>query len=559
MDNSQALAAAPRNKGMVPRAQDALGRLMGVTDQPALRRALPAIALLLAAAVALAAWLVLSPQKTVTLNAGMPEAETARALDLLTAQGFGAALDPRTGALTVGASEYHRARLALAAEGLPATAPEGLSLIADMPMGTSRSVEGARLRRMQELDLARSIAEIQAVKAARVHLALPERSAFVRDARPPGASVVLQLARGGALSEAQVQAIISLVAAAVPNMPRGNVSVVDQTGRLLTDGDEDPLFARADRQMQHRMQMERLLRQRIETLITPIVGPGNAAVEVTMDMDFTRSEITREDFIPDATALRSEQQSVEQRSGQAVGGIPGAISNTPPPEGELVEKPGQQEPAQTADRSSSSTRNYEVSRRVETTAPPSATVRRISAAVLLRLPPSVDPAQPGALSDETLADIEALTRSAIGFDEARGDAVTVTASAFVEPQALAAPAWYEAAWLPDAGRILAQIAIFAIIVLGVVRPLLQRLLAQPSEGDNRELMALGDAIEVPEGETLGALRARIAEMPVDRDDLDGTLDYSEKVALLRHMATQETGKIAGAFQSMLRADAEAEK
>lgn len=557
MDNSQALAPLSRNRGIAPRAQDALARLMGVTDQPGLRRALPAIALLLAAAAALAGWVLLGPRDAVTLNAGLPEAETARALDLLTAQGFDAALDPRTGALTVGASEYHRARLALAAEGLPAAVPDGLSLISDMPMGTSRSVEGARLRRMQELDLARSIEEIQSVQAARVHLALPERSAFVRDAEPPGASVVLHLARGAVLGEAQTQAIISLVAAAVPNMPRGNVSIVDQAGRLLTDDDSDPLFARADRQMQQRMQMERLLRQRVEALITPIVGPGNAAVEVTMDVDFTRSEITREDFIPEATVLRSEQQTVEQRSAAPVGGIPGAVSNAPPPEGQLVDKPGAATAEKATDSSTSATRNYEVSRRVETTAPPSATVRRISAAVLLRVPPSLDPAQPSALPEATLADIEALTRSAIGFDEGRGDSVTVTASAFVEPETLAAPAWYEASWLPDAGRILGQIAIFAIIGLGVVRPLLERLLTQPQP--EARLAALGDAIEVPEGETLGALRARLSEMPLERTDLDGTLDYAEKVALLRHMATQETGKIAGVFQSMLQADAEAER
>lgn len=201
-------------------------------------------------------------------------------------------------------------------------------------MGTSRQVEAARLRRMQELDLARTIAELRPVRAARVHLALPERTAFVRDTEPPRASVVLELAPGLALDPAQVRAIVSMVAAAVSDMPRGNVSVVDQIGTLLTASETDPFEEEASRQLAHQRRMERVYRERVMALLTPMVGAGNAAVEVTLEMDFSRSEVTNEQFSPN-TALRSEQSTQSQSTGATAGGIPGAVSNTPPPEPDL--------------------------------------------------------------------------------------------------------------------------------------------------------------------------------------------------------------------------------
>lgn len=540
---------------LISRARAALSQADGFIAQPALRRALPAIALVGLVSLGLVAWMFLAPAERVALQTGLPEAEKARALDALTAGGIDAQLDPSSGALTVAAAEFYRARMLLATEGLPQASVDGLSVVSDMPMGTSRQVESARLRRMQELDLARSIMELKPVRSARVHLALPERSAFVRDQQPPRASVFLELAPGLALSQAQITGIVSLVSTAVPDMPQANVSVVDQTGALLTNEEQDPIQAEADRQMQHQQRLERHYRERVLALLTPIVGAGNAAVEVTLDMDFTRSEVTNEEYLPD-TALRSEQSTNQQTSGRMVGGIPGAVSNTPPNEAELAEgSQAQSETGASTNSSSSMTRNYEVSRRIETRQPQTAQILRVHAAVLLhQMPAALDEnGQPiEAPQTPPMNEIEALAKSAIGFSTERGDVVTVTSAPFVvTPSVMPEAHWYEASWLPDLGRILAQLFVLGIIVLGVVRPLLDRLLPAPAAEGAAGGMVYGDAVEVPKGETLSSLRQRIETNAPSADDLNDAITYEEKIELVRQMTSSETNRIAGAFKAML--------
>jgi flagellar M-ring protein FliF len=540
---------------LISRARAALSQADGFIAQPALRRALPAIALVGLVSLGLVAWMFLAPAERVALQTGLPEAEKARALDALTAGGIDAQLDPSSGALTVAAAEFYRARMLLATEGLPQASVDGLSVVSDMPMGTSRQVESARLRRMQELDLARSIMELKPVRSARVHLALPERSAFVRDQQPPRASVFLELAPGLSLSQAQITGIVSLVSTAVPDMPQANVSVVDQTGALLTNEEQDPIQAEADRQMQHQQRLERHYRERVLALLTPIVGAGNAAVEVTLDMDFTRSEVTNEEYLPD-TALRSEQSTNQQTSGRMVGGIPGAVSNTPPNEAELAEgAQAQSETGASTNSSSSMTRNYEVSRRIETRQPQTAQILRVHAAVLLhQMPAALDEnGQPiEAPQTPPMNEIEALAKSAIGFSTERGDVVTVTSAPFVvTPSVMPEAHWYEASWLPDLGRILAQLFVLGIIVLGVVRPLLDRLLPAPAAEGAAGGMVYGDAVEVPKGETLSSLRQRIETNAPSADDLNDAITYEEKIELVRQMTSSETNRIAGAFKAML--------
>lgn len=549
--------AQAADTSLVGRSISVVSRLTGMADQPALRRALPAVAMVMIAAASLALYLLLTPSDRVALQHGLPEAEKSRALDALIANGFDAKLDPTTGTLTVGPDEFYRARMVLASEGLPQGQPDGLSTITDMPMGTSRSVEAARLRRMQELDLARSITELRPVRSARVHLALPERSAFVRDQQPPQASVVLNLVPGMSISEAQVRAIVSLVSAAIPQMPRENVSVVDQTGRLLSKDPEDPFNALTDRHMRHQLEMETLYRERILALITPIVGPGNAAVEVTLDIDFTRSEVTSEEYAPELTAVRSEQMSSQTSSSREAGGIPGTVANTPPPEPVLGDEVDQEsQTVANGNMSKSETRNYEVSRRVETIQPESAVIRRVNAAVLLRTPTPEDPEAPATFPAETLAEIERLTKGAVGFEDGRNDVVIVSSSPFVDVEMVeATPVWHEASWLPTAGRILAQIVIFGIITLGVLRPLLNRLLP-PVQDNSTTAMNISESVEVGPGETLSTLRAKLDEVAPDAEDLNGALSYEEKIKLLKGLAESESPRIATAFQNMIASDQE---
>lgn len=548
MDNPNLPAPSAPNMAL-DRLRGAFGQIGLFADQPALRRALPAIGLVLAAGLGLAAYLWLAPADRMVVQSNLAEADKGRALEVLRAQGLGAEIDPASGALTVAAADYHRARMALASEGLPQAAPDGLAALTDMPMGASRSVETARLRRMLETDLAQTIAALDPVRAARVHLALPERSAFLNDQSAPSASVVVQLDQGAALSAAQTAAIISLVAASVPEMPRDAVSVVDHTGALLSGGAQDAAMAEADAILRQRMATEQLYRDRILALITPILGMGNAAVEVTVEMDFTRSEVTSETFDPEATALRSEQQSLTQSTDARAAGIPGAITNTPPPTPEL----GAATPAptqgggETGDLSQSHTRNFEVSRRVETTLPQTGRILRIHAAVLARAPVTAEGTIDTAQDSAMIAQIEALTRAAIGFEDARGDVVTISTSPFVTADLMPEPMWYEAAWLPEIGRMLAQVVVLAIIFLGVVRPLLGRLLTQGAAGAG----AFGDgAVEVGAGESLGQLRRRLEAAP-RAEDLNGAISYEQKLALLQEMGRGDTARVAQAFRAML--------
>lgn len=587
VDTSTAPVPAGGQKNeLVAKGEAALAWTKGVTDQPGIRRAMPAIVLVSAAVLGLMVYMFLNTSGQVALNTPLPDADKNAAVELLNGQGIKAAINSENGQITVPKGDLYKARMALAAEGMPAGTPDGLSTITDMPMGTSRSVESARLRRMHELDLARSISEIKAITQARVHLALPERTAFVRDTQPPRASIFVQVAPGHTLGQNQVDAIVSLVSTSIPGMPRNNVSVVDQTGRLLTNNTEDAYTAQTDQQTRQRVELEELYRQRIETLIMPIVGLGNAAVQVTLDMDFTRSEVMNEQYNPNQNALRSEQSMLEESSSPKAGGIPGAVSNTPPKEVDLEKTQpgtGRSESGTVDNRSSSSTKNYEVSRRVETIVPQASRITRISAAVLLRAPTSADPTEPAVLPEAVLREIEALTRTAVGFDQERGDTITVSSSPFIDTFDVYEAPWYKADWLPQVGRILAQLVALAIVILGIIRPLMSRLLPKPMEYGISP--ALADTVEVGEGDTLSTLRARLnGQDSAEGGSADGkdgkskkpkgdvvprgpenellkneAATYEEKVTLLRHLAEVESARVAAVFQQMIERDKEIAK
>jgi flagellar M-ring protein FliF len=202
------------------------------------------------------------------------------------------------------------------------------------------------------------------------------------------------------------------------------------------------------------------------------------------------------------------------------------------------------------------TRNYEISRRVETRQPQIARINRVHAAVLLHQMPATN-GEGDAAAGPPMEEIEALTRSAIGYDETRGDLVTVASAPFMATAPLLPPArWYEVPWLPTLGRTLAQLAILGLVILGVVRPLLNRLLPPAGAAQG---MAFADAIEVPKGESMAALRQRLETTAPTADDLNGAITYEEKIDLLRHMAGSETNRIAGVFKTMLAPQEEPRK
>ena len=577
------MARAPEAKGMQVAAAQAgsgqlaalpggavVARIREVTNQPGVKRAMPTIVTVLAALAGIALFAFMQQPDRTTLYASLPEAEKARIVDALTNAGVDVTLDPATGEVLVPTTEYHRSRISLAAMGLPSSVPDGYSTLSDIPLGTSRTVEMMRLKQSQEIELARSINEIGAVQAARVHLALPERSVFVREQEPPKASVFLQLAQGRALDEGQVEAIINLIAASVPSMARENVTVIDQAGRLLSKAADDPASILTDNQLRYRMRLETIYRTRIESLVTPIVGPGNVTAQVSVDIDFTRREMTEERVDPTGNALRSEQDTRDVTMNREARGVPGAVTNTAPNEAKLdTARPGTVAETANSDvqsESSSSVRNYEVSRQVATTQEPSMRIARIDAAVLVRDQKVIDP-ETGEevvrpIPPEVIEQIEKLVQSAIGLTPNRGDSLTVSSQPFIDTLEGVSIDWHQADWVQEAAKQLLTIAMLAVVALGVVKPLLSRVLV-PAGADviasgaraDEDTEAL-DSIEVREGETLDDIKAKLKpkKSNISMEMLDTANTYDDKVAIIRMIVSDEAGRVSNVFKQMMKKD-----
>ena len=571
LDTSSAVNSGGGNLATMP--GNYLSNIRSITAQPSFQRAFPALVAVIAIVVCVVVFALMQKPSRTTLYASLPEAEKSRIYDALINSGVDVTLDPTTGEVMVPAEDYHSSRIKLAALGLPQSAPDGYDSLADIPIGTSRSVETVRLKQAQEVELARSIMAISAVKSARVHLALPERSVFVREQIPPTASVFLQLDRGRSLDENQVVAIINLVSASIPSMSKDNVTVVDQVGRLLSKSPDDASSILTDNQLQYRMRLENIYRSRIETLVSPIVGGGNATARVNIEFDFTRREITEESVDPNGNALRSEQSTVDMTSNRPAVGIPGATSNTAPSEAELVTDGSQatnsyySEDNDVQNKSSSEVRNYEVSRKVETTSQPMNQIVRIDAALLVRDRSVIDPetgervAQP--FDDKVLQDIKNLVSSAIGLKPERGDTLIVNSQPFMQelPDAVTIK-WFEASWVKDLGKSIAMILMLAVVSLGVIRPLLSRLLV-PAGGDvvarggvsDDEIEGL-ESIEVSAGETLEDIKAKLKpkKANISMEMLDTANTYDDKVALIRMIVGDEAGRVSNVFKQLMQKD-----
>lgn len=565
------------NSSLMARLKDGVAGLETLTRTPALRRALPSILVLGMTGLAVGLWLMLRQPATTPIYPGMADADKAQVMEALTGAGIEASVDGSTGQIVVPSDAYHTAVMALAALGLPRSAPNGADLVSNLPMGESRSVEAVQLRQAQELDIAQSITEITGINGARVHLALAERSAFLRDNQPPRASVFLQLAPGRVLDSAQTEAIINLVSSSVPGMARQDVTVVDQMGRLLSSGSSDPAMMASDQQMQRRLQMETIYRQRIEALLAPIVGPDNLSVQVTMDVDFTRKEITEERVDPKGSALLSEQTQVSENVNSVARGVPGAVSNTPPADPALsATGPAAQGAAaanaaaanlagtasvagsEGGNRSEGVTRNYQVSKSIQTTQPATAQIVKVSAAIVVRAKPVEKDADPAAplLPAALQADLENLAKSAIGFDAARGDSITVLAQPFADVIVGATPAGSNLDWLPEVLRQLGLVAGLAIIALGIVRPLLSRMMvaADPVRAEAPDSGL--SSVEVGEGDSLDMVQARLdaRRQKLAEAALGATASREEKFAVLRQIAADDPARIANVLQRMMKSE-----
>ena len=444
------------------------------------------------------------------------QAQIAQALD---AAQIPYRLQPGSNAIEVAADRLTDARLKLAGQGLPEGGGGFAALDKDPGFGVSQFVENARYQHALETELARTIASLKPVEAARVHLAVPRQSAFVREHHGASASVFVQLKAGRRLAQEQVQAIINLVASSIPELDPGQVTVVDQQGRLLSTPDGHDEFSLREQQFDMAHRLEDDYRQRVESLLAPLVGAGRVRAQVVAQMDMSVTEEAREQYRPDSQIVRSEQTSEQTtRDGGGSQGVPGALSNQPPPAGVATAPPATSATAAqpgtangakpaaaaagaanaatgaagalsipSADSSSKeTTRNYEIDRTLAYTRQPAGKLRRLTVAVLIDDAHSVDKdgkAHTVALTQEQLDHVTQLVKDAVGFDEARGDVVNVVNSSFTEEPAAPAggdlekPALWEKPLFYEGLKIVLGAIMLIVLVLTVLRPLMKSLLA----------------------------------------------------------------------------------
>lgn len=557
-----------------------ISRISNYLNQPAFKRSLPLIISIVFAGVVLIFFALSQKPSLTSLYDSLPASEKAKMLEALTAAGYNATVDPATGNVLVPTSDFHKAKLSLAAQGLPASTPDGYNELSNLPMGASRSVEAMKLKQAQEVEIARSISSMSDVMGARVHLALPEKSVFVRDRMDPSASVFVQLARGRALDEIQVQAILNLVSASVSGLSRENVTIIDQNGRLLSNSPDDPATILTDNQLQYRMRLENIYRSRIESILTPLVGLGNASAQVNIEIDFTRTEITEETVDPEQNAIVSEQNALDLTTKREARGIPGALSNDPPAEVELTTDADEIDPTAEADnygipggngnnnletKSSREVKNYEVSKKVQTTQKPSTQVVKIDTAVLLRQPKVID-TETGLLvshpyDDQKLEEIRSLIKSTIGFKDDRGDTLAISTTDIEPVLSEIAVNWYQMDWVKSAIQNFVIMLMLGVVVLGVIRPLINRLLV-PVGGSGSTLEAgIEDdvdlsSIEVGEGESLEDIKAKLKpkKSNISLEMLDTANTYDDKVAIIRMMVNDEAGRVSNVFKQMMARD-----
>ncbi len=584
-----ALAATdPAGGALTAGAGGVLAPVKTWAAQPQVRKVLPymllAIALLL---FGLAYSWINAPTYRPLLGTVLSEADQQSALEALRQAEFKPVLDPASGQITVPASRYHEARLFLASKGLPKSGPAGLDGLKDQSaMTTSQFMEQVRYVAAMEQELARTILQIQSVQHARVHLAMPKQSAFVRDKTPPKASVVITPFAGRSVTHDQVQALIHLVSSSVPNMSSNNVTVVDHQGKLFTESSTEAALGMTAAQAQHKQKLEELYRQRVTQILSPIVGDANVRSQVNMSLDFTQTEFTSEDYDrrDKGPKTRSESLSEDKTSQKEAAGVPGSLSNTAPPTPTTTTQTTTNTPVGgdtqgTATTNSRATRNFELDRSVRHVKEATGTVDRLSVAVVINERPpipgtkndkgEVGEPKPNPYTAEELEQMQALVRGVVGFSQERGDVVTVVQAKFEPEQVidLSIPWYKDDAVLSNLKSALLGL-LFLAFLMTVVRPAVMAALKKDEPVADPALLAgpaaaladgeLSEAdlanIQLGEGETLEDIKAKLkpkkSNIPLEMLDTANT--YDDKVALVRMIVADDTARVASVLKNMIK-------
>jgi len=527
------------------------------------------IAAAVAAGVAVVLWSKGPTYSLLYANLGTEDqASIAQALD---AAGIPYRLEPGSNSLQVPSERVSDARLKLAGQGLP-EGDGGFAMMEKQPsLGTSQFMEGARYQHALEQELARTIASLRPVDGARVHLAVPRQSAFVRDRRPASASVFLQLKPGRRLEQEQVQAVINLVASSIPELEADQVTVVDQQGRLLSAPHRANEFALGEQHFDLVRRMEEEYTQRIEALLSPLVGPGRVRAQVVAQVETSSTEEAREQYRPESQIARSESSSEQtSRDGpNGAGGVPGSLTNQPPAGGVALPPgvaagtavPGANSatagqaasaaPPPPDNTAKTSTRNYEIDRTLNYTRQPAGRLKRLTVAVLIddvRILGKDGKQVVRPLGEEQLKRITQLVKDAVGFDEARGDNVNVVNSSFdgdqpaPEGEMEQVPIW-ELPIIRDIAKVLAGSLVLLVLVLSVLRPLVRGLITPARV-----------ALAGPGGQGAESAGPRAAPVLAAGTGLQPALAYEQQLAQARTLVTQDPKRVAQVVKTWVAQD-----
>jgi flagellar M-ring protein FliF len=568
-----------------------LASVQQMLQQPSVKKAMPLILMALAILLFALLYVLINMPSYRPLMVNMSEADQQTAMEALRTSEFKPLLDPSTGQITVPSNKYHEARIFLASKGLPKTGNTGIDSLKDQSaMTTSQFMEQVRYTAAMEQELARTIMQIDSIQQARVHLAMPKQSVFVRDRTPPKASVIITPHAGRSVSQNQVQALVHLVASSVPLMTPENVAVVDNQGKLITDSSNAAALGLTSAQSNHKQKMEDVYRQRVMQILSPIVGDNNVRSQVNMALDFTQTEVTTEDFDTREKGPKTRSEALsEDKSGAAEAvGIPGTLSNTPPPAPSATTNSAASTPAGSGGTTNStnarSTRNYELDRSVRHVKNATGTVERLSVAVLIneRAPTTiknekgeVTDSKPNPYSEEEITRMQDLVRGVVGYDEKRGDVVTVVQAKFEPTIAydLSIP-WYKDESMQTYIKSGLLGVMFLAFIMMVIRPAVLRmlgLLKTPAELEAEaaaaalaaEKIALADgelspedmnAIQLGEGETLEEIKAKLKpkKSSISMEMLDTANTYDDKVALVRMIVAEDTSRVASVLKKMIK-------
>jgi len=387
-----------------------------------------------------------------------------------------------TGAIMVGSDDIYEARIFLASQGLPNGVGTGYEILDEGSMfGVSHFMENIRYQRALEGELSRTIMSINSVRNARVHLAIPKKTAFIRKQKKPSASVTVDLFPGRALIDEQVSAISHMVAASIPELDYNDVTVIDFKGHLLRTPGSSSSMQLTSTHFEYRKKVEAYYADRIENLLSPILGAGAVRAEVSADIDFTITEQTRESFNPDLPAIRSEQLVEESSRGKSSGGVPGSLSNQNPDNALSGNNASSGGPSNSTKRT---IRNYELDRTISHVKAGSDQIKRLSIAVVIddQLVLNEDGTETRTpVSEEKITKVIRLVKDAVGFDAARGDTLNVINESFSVPpvpEPLPEPSLLEQPGMIELAKQVGAGIVILLLIFGVLKPVLKELAAK---------------------------------------------------------------------------------